>query len=117
MCVVVYDFFVSFISLWYESVGHLYQFPVQETEGGTSFVSEVNSTPIPSAPSLPLESNSLEPDEVGSSHLSLPFIVPACSGKPILTKTLQYCIFMFQIEAHILVLKERHVVAFIFATA
>ncbi|KAL5499588.1 hypothetical protein EMCRGX_G011033 [Ephydatia muelleri] len=39
------------------------KFPVQETEGGTSFVSEVNSTPIPSAPSLPLESNSLEPDE------------------------------------------------------
>ena len=53
----------------------LCQFPVQETEGGTSFVSEVNSTPIPSAPSLPLESSSVEPDEVGSSHLSLPFTI------------------------------------------
>ena len=53
----------------------LCQFPVQETEGGTSFVSEVNSTPIPSAPSLPLESSSLEPDEVCSSHLSLPFTI------------------------------------------
>ena len=53
----------------------IYQFPVQETEGGTSFVSEVNSTPIPSAPSLPLESSSVESDEVGSSHLSLPHIV------------------------------------------